>query len=83
MKARALKEVWNITAVTPIESGIGIGICGKGNNSNSSTSDSGEIINGEIFLGACSQELLARGTALLKRTRKGNFSNKHSYILAL
>ncbi|KAG5051798.1 hypothetical protein GLYMA_02G144800v4 [Glycine max] len=72
LKARALKEVWNITAVTPIESGIGIGICGKGNNSNSSTSDSGEIINGEIFLGACSQELLARGTALLKRTRKGD-----------
>ncbi|KAG4981903.1 hypothetical protein AAZX31_10G028700 [Glycine max] len=72
LKARALKEVWNITAVTPIERGIGIGICGKGNNSNSSTSDSGEIINGENFLGACSQEFLARGTALLKRTRKGD-----------
>ncbi|RDX93036.1 VAN3-binding protein, partial [Mucuna pruriens] len=72
LKARALKEVWNITAVTPIERGMGIGICGKGNNSNSSTSDSGEIINGENFLGACSQELLARGTALLKRTRKGD-----------
>ncbi|TKY52661.1 VAN3-binding protein [Spatholobus suberectus] len=72
LKARALKEVWNITAVTPLERGIGIGICGKGNNSNSSTSDSGEIINGENFLGACSQDLLARGTELLKRTRKGD-----------
>ncbi|KAK7345869.1 hypothetical protein VNO77_16482 [Canavalia gladiata] len=73
LKARALKEVWNITAVTPPERGIGIGICGKGyNNSNSSTSDSEEIINGEKFLGACSQELLAKGTELLKRTRKGD-----------
>ncbi|KAK7393505.1 hypothetical protein VNO78_22063 [Psophocarpus tetragonolobus] len=72
LKARALKEVWNITSVAPLERGIGIGICGKGNNSNSSTSDSGEIVNGENFLGACSQELLARGTALLKRTRKGD-----------
>jgi len=67
--------VWNINAVTPLERGVGIGICGKSNNSNSSTSDSGEIMNGDNFLGACNQELLARGTALLKRTRKGNFSN--------
>ncbi|OIV91342.1 hypothetical protein TanjilG_01960 [Lupinus angustifolius] len=73
LKARALKEVWNITTVTPIERGIGIGLCGKGNNnSNSSTSDSGEIVNGDNFLGACSQELLAKGTELLKRTRKGD-----------
>ena len=73
LKARALKEVWNIAAVTPLERGIGIGICGKGPNSNSnSTSDSGEIISGENFLGVCSQELLAKGTELLKRTRKGS-----------
>ncbi|KAK7277615.1 hypothetical protein RJT34_22630 [Clitoria ternatea] len=74
LKARALKEVWNITSVSPLERGIGIGVCAKhkGNNSYSSTSDSGEIINGENFLGACSQELLARGTELLKRTRKGD-----------
>ncbi|KAL2323520.1 hypothetical protein Fmac_027899 [Flemingia macrophylla] len=72
LKARALKEVWNITAVTPLERGKGIGICGKANKNNSGTSDSGEIMNGENFLGACSQELLARGTALLKRTRKGD-----------
>ncbi|KAG2402797.1 VAN3-binding protein [Vigna angularis] len=72
LKARALKEVWNINAVTPLERGTGIGRCGKSKNSNSSTSDSGEIMNGDNVLGACNQELLARGTALLKRTRKGD-----------
>ncbi|KAK4281199.1 hypothetical protein QN277_012721 [Acacia crassicarpa] len=76
LKARALKEVWNITAVTPLERGVPLGICGKGgnntNNSNTSTSDSGEIVNVDNFLGICSQELLARGTELLKRTRKGD-----------
>ncbi|KAL5068181.1 hypothetical protein RYX36_019068 [Vicia faba] len=75
LKARALKEMWNISAVTPLEKSIGIGICGgKANtNSSSSTSDSGgEIINADNFLSACSQELLARGTELLKRTRKGS-----------
>lgn len=77
LKARALKEVWNITSVTPLERGIGgIGICVKGNNSNNNTgtSDSGEIVIGENFLGACSQELLAKGSELLKRTRKGNIN---------
>ncbi|XP_061366978.1 VAN3-binding protein-like [Gastrolobium bilobum] len=61
LKARALKEVWNIAAVTPLERGIGgVGIY------------SGEIVSGENFLGASSQELLARGSDLLKRTRKGD-----------
>ncbi|KAL2320986.1 hypothetical protein Fmac_029955 [Flemingia macrophylla] len=78
LKARALKEVWNIATVTPLERGIGgIGLCGKSingntNTSNTSTSDSGEVFNGENFLGACSQELLAKGSELLKRTRKGD-----------
>ncbi|MED6196063.1 hypothetical protein PIB30_043747 [Stylosanthes scabra] len=80
LKARALKEVWNIAAVTPLEKGRGgIGMCGKGttnnnnnNSNNTSTSDSGEILNGENFLGVCSQELLAKGSELLKRTRKGD-----------
>ncbi|KAK7243022.1 hypothetical protein RIF29_37806 [Crotalaria pallida] len=76
LKARALKEVWNIPSVTPLERGIGgIGLRGKGNktngNNSSSTSDSGEVIIGENFLGACSQELLAKGSELLKRTRTG------------
>jgi len=81
--------MWNIsTAVTPLEKGIGIGICGgKGNNnSSSSTSESGgEIINPDNFLSTCSQELLARGTELLKRTRKGNLINRvlrHWYLFS-
>ncbi|XLR54979.1 hypothetical protein S83_005651 [Arachis hypogaea] len=56
-----------------------IGICGKGttitnnnNSNNTSTSDGGEILNGENFLGVCSQELLAKGSELLKQTRKGD-----------
>ncbi|XLR53244.1 hypothetical protein HN51_021469 [Arachis hypogaea] len=73
LKARALKEVWNITSVAPLERGFGIGICGgKASYSTSSTSDSGEFINGENFLGVCTLELLAKGTELLKRTRKGD-----------
>jgi len=82
LKARALKEVWNIATVTPLERGIGgIGLCGKSinsNTSNTSTSDSGEVFNGENFLGACSQELIAKGSELLKRTRKGSIIN-HQY----
>ncbi|KAF7818354.1 VAN3-binding protein [Senna tora] len=72
LKARALKEVWNIAAVAPLERSVGIGLCGKSGNNHNSTSDSGEIVNAENFLGVCSQELLARGTELLKRTRKGD-----------
>ncbi|KAJ7977348.1 VAN3-binding protein [Quillaja saponaria] len=73
LKIRALKEVWNIAAVAPVEKGTGIGICGKGiNNGNPNGSYSGELVLGENFLGACSQDLLARGTELLKRTRKGD-----------
>jgi hypothetical protein len=83
LKARALKEMWNISAVTPLEKSKGIGICGgkANNNSSSSTSDSGgEVINADNFLSACSQELLARGTELLKRTRKGNKSSFERFI---
>ncbi|KAK4558325.1 hypothetical protein RGQ29_007890 [Quercus rubra] len=70
LKARALKEVWNIAAVTPLEKGMGIGICGKVNNPSSSSS--GELAPGENYLGICSQDFLAKGTELLKRTRKGD-----------
>ncbi|CAI8614234.1 unnamed protein product [Vicia faba] len=76
LKARALKDVWNIAAVTPLENGIGgMTINGKGNNisnSNSSTSDSGETINAYNFTGSSIQELLAKGSELLKRTRNGD-----------
>ncbi|KAF3956391.1 hypothetical protein CMV_018473 [Castanea mollissima] len=72
LKARALKEVWNIAAVTPLEKGMGIGICGKVNSGHPSSSSSGELAPGENYLGICSQDFLAKGTELLKRTRKGD-----------
>lgn len=72
MKARALKEVWNIAAVIPVEKGMGVGGNGNnGGNGNSNSSFSGELVPEENFLGICSRELLARGCELLKRTRKG------------
>ncbi|XP_015869065.2 VAN3-binding protein isoform X1 [Ziziphus jujuba] len=67
LKARALKEVWNIAAVIPVEKGTGVG-----GNGNSNSSFSGELVPEENFLGICSRELLARGSELLKRTRKGD-----------
>ncbi|XP_057538855.1 VAN3-binding protein-like [Amaranthus tricolor] len=68
LKARALKDVWNIAAVIPAEKGIT-----ESNGSNgSSGSHSGELLPEENFLGICSRELLARGSELLKRTRKGD-----------
>ncbi|XP_029124081.1 VAN3-binding protein isoform X2 [Elaeis guineensis] len=78
LKARALKEVWNIAAVIPVEKG---GMGGHHNHrhnkqqkeldSNGSSFSDELVPEEENFLGLCSQELLARGTELLKRTRKG------------
>ena len=68
LKARALKEVWNIAAVIPVDKGGG-----NGSNGSSNGSFSGELVTEDNFLGICSRELLARGCELLKRTRKGNF----------
>lgn len=68
LKARGLKEVWNIAAVIPVEKGNAVG----GSSSSSNGSFSGELlVPEENFLGICSRELLARGCELLKRTRKG------------
>ncbi|XP_022760877.1 VAN3-binding protein-like [Durio zibethinus] len=67
LKARALKEVWNIAAVIPVDKGGG-----NGSNGSSNGSFSGELVPEENFLGICSRELLARGCDLLKRTRKGD-----------
>lgn len=81
MKARALKEVWNIAAVIPVEKGtMGGGHHDKHSvhkqhhkleSNGSSVSDDLSLEEENNFLGLCSQELLARGTELLKRTRKG------------
>ncbi|OQU79534.1 VAN3-binding protein [Sorghum bicolor] len=101
LRARALKEVWNVAAVIPVEKGAVGGGGGGGQHhqhgghkhdgqpkhhhhhqqqrevesSNSSSSCfSDELLLGEEnnFLGICTQDLLARGTELLKRTRKGS-----------
>ncbi|KAK4407172.1 VAN3-binding protein [Sesamum angolense] len=71
LKARALKEVWNVAAAIPIEKGLSLG---TGNNSSSSNSSGycEEMVPEENFLVACNQEMLARGSELLKRTRKGD-----------
>uniref|UniRef100_A0A7N0VJR1 VAN3-binding protein n=1 Tax=Kalanchoe fedtschenkoi TaxID=63787 RepID=A0A7N0VJR1_KALFE len=72
LKARALKEVWNIAAVIPVDKGLNVGTGVSINNGGSNTSDSGELPPEESFLGICSRELLARGSELLKRTRDGD-----------
>ncbi|CAI8604628.1 unnamed protein product [Vicia faba] len=69
LKARALKEVWNIAAVIPVERNLG---GSGGGNGGSNSSFSGEVVQEENFLGICNREFLARGCELLKRTRKGD-----------
>ncbi|XP_010450002.1 PREDICTED: VAN3-binding protein-like [Camelina sativa] len=78
LKARAMKEVWNIASVIPMDKGLttSTGGCSNnnvnGSNGSSSSSHSGELVQQENFLGTCSREWLARGCELLKRTRKGD-----------
>ncbi|KAG4185274.1 hypothetical protein ERO13_A09G218700v2 [Gossypium hirsutum] len=67
LKARALKEVWNIAAVIPMEKSGG-----NGSNGSNNGGFSGELPPEENFLGICNRELLAKGCELLKRTRKGD-----------
>ncbi|KAL1536117.1 VAN3-binding protein-like isoform X2 [Salvia divinorum] len=73
LKARVLKEVWNIASVIPADRVMGVPNGGSsGRNGNLNGSHSGELVVEENFLGICSKELLARGGELLKRTRKGD-----------
>ncbi|CDP03666.1 unnamed protein product [Coffea canephora] len=75
LKARVLKEVWNIATVIPVERGIGIGGSVRNNNNNDFVNFGGYgegFVPEENFLGVCNQELLARGRELLKRTRQGD-----------
>ncbi|KAG5399449.1 hypothetical protein IGI04_014056 [Brassica rapa subsp. trilocularis] len=73
LKARALKEVWNIAAALPADKGASSALCGQVETKHSGSSFSGELpIAGEDFLGVCNQELLAKGAELLKRTRGGD-----------
>ncbi|XP_074292248.1 VAN3-binding protein-like [Silene latifolia] len=69
LKARALKDVWNIAAVLPAEKAA---VSGNNGSNASSCSHSGELVPDENFLGICTRELLARGCELLKRTRNGD-----------
>ncbi|KAF8093120.1 hypothetical protein N665_0390s0027 [Sinapis alba] len=66
LKARALKEVWNIAAVIPVEKGNSKGGGGGGGGYQ------GGLTPEDNFLGICSRELLAKGCELLKRTREGD-----------
>jgi len=100
LKARALKEVWNVAAVIPVEKGAAAAEGGGGghhqhghkdnsqlkhhqrelessNSSSSCFSDELALAEETNFLGICTQELLARGTELLKRTRKGTQLTEH------
>lgn len=70
LKARVLKEVWNIAAVIPVEKGM-VGQQGSGSFSGELAGMGG--LPEENFLGFSSQGLLAKGTELLKRTRKGEY----------
>ncbi|XP_042057512.1 VAN3-binding protein-like [Salvia splendens] len=75
LKARALKEVWNVAAavpVGPVERGVSSGNGNNSSSSNNSGSYCEELLPEENFLASCNQEMLARGTELLKRTRKGD-----------
>ena len=79
LKARALKEVWNVAAavpVAPVERGVSSGNGNNSSSSNNSGSYCEELLPEENFLASCNQEMLARGTELLKRTRKGSLSRK-------
>ncbi|TQD99265.1 hypothetical protein C1H46_015054 [Malus baccata] len=77
LNARAMKEAWNVSAVIPVEKGMGIGVCaGKANNNNGGDRSRGSSFSDDLvpvdptFLGVSNQDLLTRGTELLKRTRK-------------
>ncbi|KAL3615523.1 Glutathione S-transferase zeta-1 [Castilleja foliolosa] len=74
--------------------GFGLEICitgaykiagGGGNNNNLSSNSSGsyceELVPRENFLSACNREMLARGTKLLKRTRKVHVTDDNKNII--
>ncbi|KAG0456206.1 hypothetical protein HPP92_023994 [Vanilla planifolia] len=72
LKARVLKEMWNIAAVIPVEKGFVSSHKHGGLHSDGEAEPSGgELIPEENLFGLCTQEFLARGSELLKRTRKG------------
>lgn len=80
-----MKEMWNIASVIPVEKGIGLGVCGKSNNN---CHPNGSSFSGDLCPAAAdsipvffNQDILARGSELLKRTRKGNDTSISILIL--
>ncbi|XP_020704134.2 VAN3-binding protein isoform X2 [Dendrobium catenatum] len=69
LKARVFKEIWNIAAVIPEEKGFSAHRSRQ--SSEEARDSSGEVMPEEHFQGLCSQEVLARGAELLKRSRTG------------
>ena len=55
----------------PIDKGLGMGVGQTEQNGIVNGHYREELLPEENFLGVCNQELLARGTELLKRTRNG------------
>ncbi|KAL8138988.1 hypothetical protein V2J09_004989 [Rumex salicifolius] len=74
LKARAMKEACNIAAVLPVavEKGLGIKVEKNGNCFTRSGHNSCGSLEDQSFIGLCNEELLARGSELLKRTRTGD-----------
>lgn len=79
LRARALREAWNISAVIPVEK---VGACSQfehhcrrqkqGKSPATGIGMNDGIHQQDDFIGICGQDLLARGAELLKRTRKGS-----------
>lgn len=69
LKARTMKEVCNIAAVLPVEKNLKV----ENRHSRNGSYNGEANQQGENFLGLCSEELLARGSELLKRTRTGSY----------
>ncbi|CAA0841570.1 Plant protein of unknown function (DUF828) with plant pleckstrin homology-like region [Striga hermonthica] len=69
VKARALKDVWNLAVVIPVDKGMGV--ANGGSNGSLNGCFSGELVPEENFLAICSRELLARSCELLEKMRQG------------
>ncbi|XP_058199056.1 VAN3-binding protein-like [Rhododendron vialii] len=77
LKARALKDVWSIGAAVPAaEKGTTVMRMSGCSSDYHEHSHGNGFVEGlaleDDFLDSCHQQLLARGTELLKRTRKGD-----------
>lgn len=84
LKARALKDVWSIGAAAPAaEKGTTVMTVSGCSSDYHEHSHGNGFVEGlaleDDFLDSCHQQLLARGTELLKRTRKGGATDIEHY----